>query len=233
MLKHLPPPPLGTTRIVEPFAGSLAYSLAYGLPTTAADANPLMRELWNWLRTEATIDGLTELEGKVPAERVSVFSLGLKSPEATLMRLFISGAYVGQLSSKILYGDQHRFDLSKLKAALPSIQKNLSEVMADYSDCEATCSEPGVMAIVDPPYLSNTGANYKSKGKDHGSLDPQALLAFIKRLPCPTMVTYGDEAATTFQDLPWQVACIKKVPILRGGGTRERTEHYCLLNWST
>ncbi len=237
LIKHIPQPLIGTTTIIEPFGGSLAYSAHYKPAAVwAAESNPLVRSLLEWLRTEATSDDLTRLEGLKPSEKIDAMAWGvkhgLKEPEVTLTRLQISGAYVGQLSSRVLY-PQHSLNLTALKERLPYVKDSLREVQSDFRSpaIRMAAEGRGTMCFVDPPYL-NTSGNYKSKGADHGGLDVAAITAFVKSLPCPVLFTYGDGAQTTFPDLEWTKAVTRRVPILRGGGTRERTEWYTTLNWS-
>jgi site-specific DNA-adenine methylase len=231
LLKFLPGPPLGTTTIVEPFAGSLAYALHYQKPKiVAAEANPLVRDLWCWFRNRATEADFTRIESLKPKEkidaRVWAKQHDLGEPETTLVRLQISGAYVGQLSSFSLY-PQHSLGLQEFRNRLSYIKRSLAPVRDDFRHPEilAATKEPNAFAFVDPPYL-DTKANYKSKGQDHGSITPQEVEDFILGLSCPTLVTYGDGAQETFPRLTWTKAVTRKVPILRGGGTRERTEWY-------
>ena len=236
IIKHLPTPPLFTQHIVEPFAGSLAYSVHYAAAkVTAAEANPLVRGLWEYLRTDATPERLRWLEGVKPAEKTDAREIAkqfdLSEAETTLIRLQISGAYVGQLSSWVLY-PQHRLNLSPLADLFPYIKRSLGPLAADFESITPEVFGERTLAFVDPPYL-NTKANYKGKGtkKDHGGLDPACVTSFVKRFKCPVLFTYGDGAQETFPDFEWRKAVVRKVPILRGGGTRDRTEWYALLNW--
>jgi hypothetical protein len=99
-IKYLPPPPAGTTTICEPFAGSLAYS-AYYRPSTVvcAERSDLVRGLLSYLHTSDPVR-LRWLAG-LPIERVDIAEFGAKhgltADECTLVRLFTSGAYKGQL----------------------------------------------------------------------------------------------------------------------------------------
>lgn len=236
ILKHLPAPPLDRTLLIEPFAGSLAYSIHYQRPTiVAAEANPLVRELWNWLQSSAVTADIQKLEGLKPVDKVDARDWarrhGLNEPQTTLLRLQISGAYVGQLSSWILY-PQHSLGMEAFKENLSYVKRALRPVRDDFRhpDIQAAAREPGAFAFVDPPYL-DTSANYKSAGKDHGGLDPKAVEDFVLGLPCPVLMTYGDGAQETFPRLAWTKAVTRKVPILRGGGTRERTEWYARIGF--
>jgi hypothetical protein len=192
----------------------------------AAEVNPYVRGLWEWLRSSATVEMLSKIERAKPTEKIDLRLLGLSEPETTLIRLQISGAYVGQLSSFVAY-TQHSLKLDKLKESLPYIRQALSPLSKDFRE---VAIPDDAMAFVDPPYLG-TQANYKGKGGDHGAADPRAIEDFVLGLRCPTLVTYGDGAAETFPRLSWQKVIDRKVPILRGGGTRLRTEYAALLRW--
>ncbi len=211
----------------------MAYAFHYLPPRIAgADENPLVRGLWEWLRTEATPEKLSRLESLRAKEKVDArvwgVQQGLSEPEVTLLRLQTSGAYVGQLSSWVLY-PQHSPNLGPLREALPLINR-LAPMADDFRKVAGLCDDRGAFAFVDPPYL-NTSGNYKSQKKDHGGLVPKEVEDFVLGLKCPVLVTYGDGAHETFPRLKWTKAMERKVPILRGGGTRLRTEWFSRLNW--
>lgn len=233
LLKHLPSPGFRST-IIEPFAGSLAYSFHYRPPSIiAAEANPLVRGLWEWLRVDATEQRLKDLERlkatvKVDARKWAK-NYGLSEPEMTLLRLQTSGVYVGQLSSWVLY-PQHKLNLKPLIEALPYLQKSLRPMLADFRQVLEERIDRNSFAFVDPPYLG-TEANYKGEG-DHGSIVPAEVTAVVKSLAkrCPVLFTYGDGAQETFPDFVWKKAVTRKVPMIRTGGTRERTEWYAAIS---
>lgn len=232
MIKYLPAPPEGTKIIIEPFSGSLAYSLHYRPELVfGAEASNELRELWRWLIKDATEEDVRAIEKLKALDKVDVRTLNLPLAQETLLRLQTSGAYVGQLSSWILY-PQHSLVLDKLVAALPYIKKSISPLYEDYTEAtlEKVSRHPNALAVVDPPYLETSG-NYSRKGKDHNHMVAEDVTAFIKRLACPVLLTYGNKAAETFPEFNWQVACVRKVPILRGGGTRERTEHFAKIGF--
>lgn len=233
LLKHLPLLLPSTSTIVEPFAGSLAFALAHQPASiVAAEANPLVRELWEYLRSEATDERLAFLETLRPTEKVDAFEWAqryeLTAPETTLIRLQISGAYVGQLSSRVLY-PQHTLSLKAERSLLSYIQRALKPVRTSFELCQDEDRE-GAVFFIDPPFLG-TSANYKAPGKDFGGLDAKSLEDWVLSLKCPVLFTYGDGAQDTFPSLVWKKAVTRKVPILRGGGTKERTEWFALRNW--
>lgn len=228
LLKYLPGPPLGTTTIVEPFAGSAAYGLHYQPKSLVlAEANTDVRELWEWVATTATEEDLRELEAKKPTEKIDIRTLGLPKPQETLMRLSISGAYVGQLSSFIAY-PQHSFDLSGIAEVLSYVRRSVT-IASDFRDTEGIKG----LYFVDPPYLGTQG-NYHDKSKKHdmtGDVSADELKSFIGKLQSPVLFTYGEGAPELFPDFDWKLAVLRKVPVLRGGGTRDRREWYCKVNW--
>jgi hypothetical protein len=197
-----------------------------------AEANTDVRELWEWLRQTATPERLVELEALRPSKNIDVYSIPTKHPaEITLLRLTASGAYVGQLSSKVIYA-QHSIDFTKIRQMLPYIRSSVPSIYADYLDT-AGLDTPDTLYFVDPPYLG-TSANYMDKAKKRDmttTFDAVRFTEFVGALRCPVLLTYGSDAPETFPDFEWKVSCVRKVPILRGGGTRERTEMYATLNW--
>lgn len=232
LLKHLPGPPFGVTRIVEPFAGSAAYSLAYK-PSRVflAEATQGVRALWQWLITTATRQDLLDLAALRAKEKIDVRKLNLDLPRETLLRLTSSGVYVGQLSSWALY-PQHNVDFSKIISQLPYIKQHVDPtVRSDYR--ETTELDDGrTLFFVDPPYLGTQG-NYQDKttGNDQTKLLNSAdVETFVRGLKGPVLMTYGDGAAETFPAFNWQLTCKRKVPIIRTGGTKERSEYHCWLN---
>lgn len=232
LLRFLPPPP-SKIHIIEPFAGSLSYSLEYApFAITAAEANPLIAELWHYLR-ETTPERLRWIETLKPSEKTDAYvwgnKYGLREPEITLTRLTISGAYVGQLSSRVLY-PQHNLTFARIIERLSFIKNVNLFLTNDFSLTISRSSLPYTTAFVDPPYL-DTSANYKSKKKDHGVIIAAEISDFVRTLKCPVLFTYGEGAPEVFPDFVWTIATRRKVPILRGGGTKERTEYFCTLNW--
>lgn len=228
LIKYLPAPPLRTATIVEPFAGSAAYGMHYKPESLVlAEANTDVRELWEWLATTATEEELKELEAKKPTEKVDIRSLELPKPQETLMRLSISGAYVGQLSSFIAY-PQHSFNLSGVAEALHYIRRSV-RIAADFRETAGL----NALYFIDPPYLGTQG-NYHDKSKKHdmtGDVSAEDLKAFISGIKSPVLFTYGEGAPELFPEFDWKLAVMRKVPVLRGGGTRDRREWYCQLNW--
>lgn len=233
ILKHLPAPPQGTTHIIEPFAGSMAYAMHYKpLKVTGAEINEQVRGLWEWLRTSATEERLSELERLKPTEKIDLRTLPLSEPELTLVRLTISGVYTGQLSSWIAY-PQHSMNFKKIAEALPYLRSALQPMLTSFERTAATAEGDGVMVMIDPPYI-NTKANYKSGGKDLGQVSNEfakRIESFATPLRCPVLFTYGEGAQELFPNFEWKLAVTKKVPLIRTGGVRERPEFYSTLNW--
>jgi len=229
LIKHLPAPPVGTEAIVEPFAGSLAYGLNYRPDQLlACEANSDVRRLIEWLVNQATEADLAALEAKKPADKVDVRSLGLGPEEQTLMRLMISGAYTGQLNSFLIY-PQHSFDLQHLKEMLPYLQTSVRLVGDDFAQgLDVQDMVDNAFYFIDPPYVGTSGGYQDKTAKKslNEGVSADALTEFCHKLKHPFLFTYGDGAQETYPAFEWHLACVRKVPILRGGGTRDRHEYF-------
>jgi site-specific DNA-adenine methylase len=227
-LKFLPKPTEKVKTIIEPFAGSLAYSMFYGKPrVVGAEANPLMFNLWEWLRTAAEVTDLDKLQQIHGPEKVDIRNIDLLEPERTLLQLQVCGAYVGTLCTYVTY-PKHSIGLKKLKEALPYIKRSLAPMVQDYRQVDV--SEKDSIVFIDPPYLSSSW-DYKKKKAGHDVLiTPEEVEDFALSLTQPVVFSYGTGAAETFPRLEWRKLVDVKVPILRGGGTKTRTEYVAILN---
>jgi site-specific DNA-adenine methylase len=146
----------------------------------------------------------------------------------TIVRVQTSGAYVGQLSSWIRY-PQHAMRAESIIEHIPYIRGSV-HTLAGYRDVlDAAGDDPDCMVFCDPPY-HGTHANYDDAKSTFRRDDYRQLEEDIIHLRCPTIVTYGDGCSDVFPRLPWERLTTRRVPILRGGGTRERTEWIARLN---
>lgn len=230
LIKYLPMPPTGVSHIVEPFAGSLAYTLHYRpARATFAEANAIVRELLVWLATSANYEDLVNLDNKRASSKLDVRGLNLPRAQETLLRLQTSGAYVGQLSSWTLY-PQHSPRCAEIWSDAAYLQTATEECYEDYAQT-AVADGKNTMFFIDPVY-ENTAGNYNVNNTGNKtSLDYRMVEDFILSLRCPTCVTYGDGAHDTFPRLTWTKLCDRRVPILRGGGTKLRQEWIAVRNW--
>lgn len=213
IIGHLPNPG-GARHICEPFAGSLAYSAYYKPATvTCAESSELVRELLVYLNRSDPYR-LRWIE-RLHIERVDIDAFGdkygLTRPERTLVRLFTSGAYKGQLNSRLLY-PQHRVNINENTMAW--FRGCELRIYDDYERAlDATADVPGVFTFVDPPYLG-THAGYEGDAKacvlSHTWNDGEhtGIMTYHERLP----------------GYAWNLACVRKVPNMRKGGTTDRNE---------
>jgi site-specific DNA-adenine methylase len=206
-------------RIVEPFMGAACFSISSGKEWLGIDLNPDVVLMMEWLKTvdESRLWELKEYEGK----RVSVKDLPISDVEKTYMRINISGAYVGQLNSWIIY-TQHKLPVNDTIKCLPGIRRGSFYC----GDAFSYKPQDGDLVFIDPPYI-NTQAGYKSKGKQYGYVNPSMITEFIKELGVPWIFTYGQGAKEIFPDFDWKEVYTRRVPNIRMGGTVERTEHIC------
>lgn len=207
-------------RVVEPFMGSACFAISLGKPWYGIDSNPNIVLLMEWLKTvdEYTLWDLKKYEGK----RVSTKDIPEEDVVKTYVRINISGAYVGQLSSWIIY-EQHKLPIIQTVRCLPSIRKGSFYC----GDALSYTPEDGDLVFIDPPYI-NTSANYiDKKGKSHDYCSPSMISEFVKSLDVPWIFTYGNGAPEIFPDFDWKEVYTRRVPNIRMGGTVERTEYIC------
>jgi len=220
-------------RIVEPYLGAGGYIISCDKPAIGIDLNEDIITLWTWLRDEATEDRLYEIRDIVRKavkqskdDKPDVRDLGLSPGEMMYVRVNITGAYVGQLSSWKIY-PQHNLPINQTIPLLERLE-NVELIHGDADDYE---ERDGDLVFVDPPYI-DTRANYKQGGKSgiEEGYDPASTIRLLRRISSPVIFTYGTNAPDVFPEFEWRVVLKKKVPRLRGGGTVDRIEHVTYLN---
>lgn len=138
--------------IIEPFAGSAAYSLhgdRWRRRVILFERDPKVAEIWDWLIHKATPEDILQLPGLQVGEKTSSFLAILHSASK---RAF---------SYKTIKVTTHL--ACAWKASLPYIAKNLHKIRhweihnRDYRDApnlEATW-------FIDPPYQGDAGTGYR------------------------------------------------------------------------
>jgi len=199
--------------------GAACFSISSGKEWFGIDSNAELVLMMEWLKTvdESQLWELRRYEGK----RVSIKDIPERQEIKTYLRINISGVYVGQLSSWIIY-EQHKLPVEQTIRCLPSIRKGTFYC----GDALSYAPEDGDLVFIDPPYI-NTEPNYKSKKKDYKYMNPSVLSEFVKGLEVPWIFTYGQGAKELFPDFDWKEVYTRRVPNIRMGGTVERTEHIC------
>jgi len=103
--------PDGTKRLVEPFCGSMGFSLQYDMPALGMDISSEIIDLLKWLKTvdEKSLDNLRIYEGN----RIDVRKVPeLTKEERSYLRINIASVCVGQLSSYTIY-PQHKLPVDE------------------------------------------------------------------------------------------------------------------------
>lgn len=221
IISLLRPIPSYVTQIIEPFAGSLSFSLNSGRPFLAWDTSKELISLWKWLKVSTPQDllALKQYEGM---QKVDVRSLPICTEAKTYLRINIASVMTGQLSSWSIY-PQHRLPIDKTLEALPMIKKGSyycgNAAVLTFADK----TETGSLLFLDPPYI-NTRGNYSDKNS--GDLQAiETVKSLVKAFrDHPIILTYGDGAEEVFPDYSWETILVRKVPNLRCGGTVERRE---------
>lgn len=221
-------------RSVELYLGAGSFVCVQKGPALGVDINPDIIDLWTWLQNEATetrlrelaaiaADAVSKAEDKKPDSRL----LGLSRGELLYVRVNITGAYCGQLSSWKIY-PQYKLPIDQTLKLMP----RLKDIELRCGNASEYVEVDGDLVFLDPPY-AKTKANYKQGGKNgiEEGYKPADTIALIRRLSCPIIFTYGTDAPEVFPEFDWKVVLKKKVPNLRRGGTVERTEHVSYINW--
>lgn len=220
---------MGINRVVEPYLGSGAFSLNQEFPALGYEINPDLCEMWKWLRSVSPkeLRGLSRLveDAKRKEEKPDIRSLGLPIGPQTYVKVNVCSVYVGQLSSWKIY-PQHQLPVEKTIECLSRL-RNIevrNEPAANYKPQE------GDLIFLDPPYVETKG-NYKG-GWDYGkAYDPAETVALAASTTNPIIFSYGTSALKIFPMYDWREATRKKVPDIRNGGTVDRVEFVCYLNW--
>jgi hypothetical protein len=236
MFQNYKRPMFPVRRIVEPYAGSMAYSLnlqvALGrrIRSLGFDTNEYLTSMWRWLTSSARAGTLSgQLQGirdqVLKAGKVDVRTIDWPDPIRTYVRVNVCSVMVGQLSSWTIY-PKHSLPIENTIAAVPYMK------LLTVHPCDALQyrPEPGDLVFIDPPYI-NTSANYVGRaGKTDKGYTPAHTMALLEKLRgVPVIFTYGDSAPQLFPTLKWGVVAKRKVPNIRMGGTVDRTEYVCYL----
>jgi site-specific DNA-adenine methylase len=233
MLKYYQQPPKGTQRVVEPYLGSGAYSLASNLPCLGYDSNSDIIEIWKWLKG-VTANDLERLDAYVrdcvnrdKNHKPDVREMILTAGEMAYTRINITGAMTGQLTSWKIY-PQHKLPIQTTIDCLG----RLADIETENRDALSYQHKDGDMLFIDPPYLG-TKAGYVEKGKaNHESTyDPECTRKLIESTDNPIILTYGDGASQIFPEYDWQCVATRMVPNLRNGGTVPRNEFVSYIHW--
>jgi site-specific DNA-adenine methylase len=215
LLKYFPDVPADTKRLVECYAGSMAWSMNSSLPYVAYEINPAMVAMYEWLKSQ-TPDDLRSMPQRFD-EKIDIRTLGYELGKQTYYQLHLASVMVGQLSSWTS-NPKHHLPIEKTIECLP----RLCEGNIILGSCHDLYTyQDGDFVLLDPPYI-NTKANYKAGEKMYKIEDTCNL---INKMPRGRwMMTYSS-VPPQFGNYNVLEICKRVVPNLRKGGTTNRTEY--------
>lgn len=234
-VKFYKSPPEGTKRIVEIFAGSMAYSLAHNFPALGFEINTSVVDMWNWLK-QVTPQDLKDFDQTIKDEwkkieqggKFDIRRLALSTGPQTYARVNITGVVVGQLFAWKVY-PQHNLPINDTIACLP----HFGRIDVSCGDGLNYTPQEGDCLFIDPPYLGTQGGYYdKTTKKNHETnIDHTGIADLIDNCKVPVIFTYGNGAQELFPQYNWQKIAERKVPKIRSGGTSDRFEHVAYINF--
>lgn len=238
LLKHYRNFPPNVVAVIEPFAGSAAISLASGLRFGVCEADPRIRDFFEFFRyatDDQVDDALSEIErltGSWPDRYDAAADLeSLRPWQAFIVRVTTCGMFRGAANSSRFYR-QFAGSLTKAlrKLRSPNIRSRLRAcvfVGSDYREA-LQFDHPNIAIVIDPPYLRTTGGYF---GRDVSAADLDAFASAFRL--SPVLVTYGDGAAADMPSLSWSKIADRKVARLaaKDGGTLARGEFAAYRNW--
>jgi site-specific DNA-adenine methylase len=224
-------PEQGVSRVVEPYLGSGAFLLNQVQPGIGYDTNKDIVDMWSWLKG-TTAKELHDLykyveDLKAREEKPSLKGRGLDNGPLTYLRVNVCSVVVGQLSSWKVY-PQHKLPVESTIECLPRL-RDVDVVLGDGGQHSPLKTD---LMFIDPPYLGTTG-NYKEGGKEsqEEGYDPEKTRELIRKAEGPVVFTYGTNAPAIFPEYDWEIVKVVKVPNMRKGGTIDRLEHVCYINF--
>lgn len=229
LLKYYKQPPQDCKKIVELYLGAGSYSVNSTLPATGYDTNEDLIAMWKWLQSTngKELDDLKALveDAKTKELKPDVKDLKLDLGPQTYVRVNVTSVMAGQLSSWKIY-PQHNLPIEDTKLCLDRIK----DIEVKNESCDSFVDDGNNILFIDPPYVGTTG-NYLSSKNHEKSYKPQDTIDIISRCTSPIIFTYGTNADEIFPNFKWETVYHKKVPNLRRGGTVDRYEKVCYLNW--
>lgn len=211
-------------RIVEPFAGSAAYSHRYGeeLEVVLVEKNPRVAAIWRWLLTVSE-DEFMSLPGLDTFDHIDETGLP-EGPAREFVRQWCSVATPSgrnTVSSAVKFNiskDWSAFTESKKSRFFDDIRKirHWEIVEGDFSDA------PDIVATwyIDPPYQIG-GEHYRWTGADVG-VDFEFLSRWSRSRRGDVIVCEGDGAE--WMDFDPLKSCTDHTSHDRGLGTKNRVE---------
>lgn len=224
-------------RIVEPYAGSVAFSLNHEVPFVAYEIEPQLHNLYNYLKhcclipngrsvLEETLKEMDEIRASNLEKSIDVVFPEKDTPKLkfmySLIRLCCCGLYVGAFTSKKIY-PQHTLPIANMLSAFDRLQRTDWQVV---DGCALRCYSPqeGDFVFMDPPYLRTVGG-YKVD-KTFSLEHTYKLIDRCQQSNTPFLLTYGTGAQDDFPMLKgWELLRMKTASKVNTTGKNVREEN--------
>lgn len=226
LLHHFGSLPNTIDRIIEPYAGSMAYSFNKAKRNTKVigyEMDYRVVGIFDWLSktSQKEIDSLRVIYEDLPQDGAYLNEIDVC--QEIKHWLSLGGAMLPVFRNKIYPRMKHP-NWESVKKCLPLIQSNNFNIVYGSSH-ELLESTTGDMLFVDPPYWES-GHLY-----DADSYHPSQTIELINKANVPTILTYGDFAPEHFQEYNFNV--LERITLnkpRKDSTSRTRTEHASYIN---
>lgn len=212
LVKYYKSPPLGTLRIVEPFAGSMCYAFSYpNYNKLGIEVNERIVNIYNWLKSDGpnkdnTLEKFNAYCNNFDIRKCSEFS----DVEKDYIRLSSGSLMTGNLDKNIIYKKE-----KPLEQCIANSYKAL-ELNGNFEVKCGSCFElykntdvlEGDLVFMDPPYESSDGRygiNYSQ------TKQIKEYIESLRKTGVPIIFTYGNDAKEVYPEYNWELVTTQKV----------------------
>lgn len=231
LLKYYKSPTKDINRIIEPFAGSMAYSMTYNyLPRVGIELDTRIYNLWKFLQN-ATGSDVLEFDKWFKSHKQN-FDIRLETdiPEewASLARLNSGSMMTGHIDKNVIYPLAKPFNAQALIDKLPNIKTNFEIINGDCTKIDFDYKDTDLV-FIDPPYIGS-GESYGNN--DITSSDISNLVDKISKCGSKIIFTNGNDSPKIYPNYKWefikQIINSKSRP---NSSSRIRSEYACYINF--
>jgi site-specific DNA-adenine methylase len=236
LLDYLSPPPKGTKRIVELFAGSMCYGIKYCdlYKVLGIELSERIYNIYDWLLNKPDLDKTLNEFNKYGKEHFDIRECEeFTDVEKDYIRLNCGSVFVGNVNKNVIYTSE--------KPLSPCVAqtKKILEVAKGIEVLHGSCFDlytpedvkEGDLIFIDPPYETSTEL-YGIK-ESYTEMLKQYINSLVKT-GAPIIFTYGTDAPKLFPEYEWEYVKQEQVTVIskRLNNKVKRDEWVCYFNFN-